>query len=54
MDYVLAVKPKRAFYVHDMTLSAAGKKMGAERLQWATEQNGGQFSILEPGESLDV
>ena len=54
MDFVLAVKPKRAIYAHDMTLSAAGKKMHADRLSWATEQNGGVFSPLEVGESIDV
>lgn len=54
MDYVLAVKPKRAFYVHDMTLSVAGKQMAAARLSWATEQNGGTFTELQPGETLDV
>jgi L-ascorbate metabolism protein UlaG (beta-lactamase superfamily) len=54
MDYVLEVKPKRAFYVHDMTLSVAGKQMGAARLAWATEQNGGTFTELQPGESFDV
>jgi L-ascorbate metabolism protein UlaG (beta-lactamase superfamily) len=54
MDYVLAVKPKRAFYVHDMTLSVAGKTMGAARLTWAAEQNGGAFTELQPGETLDV
>lgn len=54
MDYVLAVKPKRAFYVHDMTLSVAGKQMAATRLAWATEQGGGTFTELQPGETLDV
>jgi L-ascorbate metabolism protein UlaG (beta-lactamase superfamily) len=54
MDYVLAVKPKRAFYVHDMTLSVAGKQMAAARLAWATEQGGGTFTELQPGETLDV
>lgn len=54
MDFVLAVKPKRALYAHDMTLSAAGKKMHAERLEWATAQNGGEFHPLEVGESLDI
>lgn len=54
MDYVLAVKPKRAFYVHDMTLSVAGKQLGATRLAWATEQGGGTFTELQPGETLDV
>ncbi len=54
MDYVLAVKPARAFYVHDMTLSVAGKQMAATRLAWATEQGGGTFTELQPGETLDV
>ena len=54
MDFVLAVKPTRSFYVHDMTLSVAGKQLGAARLAWATEQTGGTFSELEPGETLDV
>jgi len=54
MDYVLAVKPRRAFPVHDMTLSVAGKKMHEGRLAWATEQNGGEFTVLQPGESVDL
>jgi L-ascorbate metabolism protein UlaG (beta-lactamase superfamily) len=54
MDYVLAVKPTRAFYVHDMTLSVAGKQMAAARLSWATEQGGGTFTELQPGETIDV
>lgn len=54
MDYVLEVKPKRAFYIHDMTLSAAGKGMASERLKWATEQNGGEFKPLEVGDSIEL
>ena len=54
MDYVLAVRPRRAFGTHDMTLSVIGKGMHRQRLQWATEQGGGEFFVLEPGESLDV
>lgn len=54
MDYVLAVKPKRAFPVHEMVLSRAGKDLSNSRLQWATEQNGGAFYPLEPGDSLDL
>ena len=54
IDYVLAVAPTRAFYIHDMTLSAAGKGMASERLKWATEQNGGDYHPLEVGDSLDV
>lgn len=54
MDYVLEVKPKRAFYIHDMTLSAAGKGMASDRLKWATEQNGGAYKPLEVGDSIDL
>ncbi|MEN0021710.1 MBL fold metallo-hydrolase [Microbacterium sp. LWO14-1.2] len=54
MDYVLAVKPRRAFGTHDMTLSVAGKSMHRDRLKWATEQNGGEFFALEPNDSLDL
>ncbi|UPL15450.1 MBL fold metallo-hydrolase [Microbacterium galbinum] len=54
IDYVLAVKPRRAFGTHDMTLSVAGKTMHRQRLEWATQQGGGEFFALEPGESLDI
>ena len=54
MDYVLAIKPKRAFPVHEMVLSVAGKGMSNDRLSWATTQNGGEYFVLEPGESLDL
>lgn len=54
MDYVLAVKPRRAFPVHDMTLSVIGKRGHAERLAWATAQNGGEFTVLEPGEVIEL
>ena len=37
-----------------MTLSVAGKEMGADRLTWATEQGGGIFQALELGESIDL
>jgi L-ascorbate metabolism protein UlaG (beta-lactamase superfamily) len=54
IDYVLEVKPKHAFYIHDMTLSAAGKGMASDRLKWATEQNGGDYHPLEVGDSFDI
>jgi L-ascorbate metabolism protein UlaG (beta-lactamase superfamily) len=54
MDFVLAVKPKRAFGIHEMTLSTAGKGMTHDRLKWATEQGGGEYFVLEPGQSLDL
>ncbi len=54
MDFVIDVKPRRAFGTHDMTLSVIGKNMHRTRLRWATEQGGGEFHDLEPGESLDL
>lgn len=54
IDFVLAVAPRRAFGTHDMTLSTAGLAMGRARLQWATEQDGGTFLELDPGESVEV
>lgn len=54
MDFVLAIAPQRSFYVHDMTLSVAGKAAASGRLKWATEQGGGEFFELEPGGVLDV
>ncbi|UAJ81093.1 MBL fold metallo-hydrolase [Leifsonia sp. ZF2019] len=54
MDYVLAVKPKRSFAVHEMVLSRAGKDLSNARIGWATEQNGGKHFALEPGDSLDL
>ncbi len=54
MDFVLATKPRRAFGTHDMTLSVAGRMMHLSRLQWATEQNGGAFHLLDPGDGIDL
>jgi L-ascorbate metabolism protein UlaG (beta-lactamase superfamily) len=54
MDFVLAVKPRRAFGTHDMTLSVAGRDMGRARLTWATEQHGGEFLALDPGDTADI
>lgn len=54
MDFVTAVAPEHAFGTHDMTLSVIGRDMHRARLKWATEQGGGEFHPLDPGESLDV
>ncbi|WP_353828263.1 MBL fold metallo-hydrolase [Agromyces sp. SYSU T0242] len=54
MDYLMAVRPRRAFPTHEMVLSRAGKDLSNVRLAWATEQVGGTYLPLEPGDSLDV
>ena len=54
MDFVLAVAPHRAFGTHDMTLSRIGLDMHRARLAWATQQHGGEFLALDPGESVEM
>ena len=54
IDFVLAVRPRRAFATHEMVLSTAGKSMGGDRLKWAVEQGGGEYVALEPGDTLDL
>jgi L-ascorbate metabolism protein UlaG (beta-lactamase superfamily) len=54
MDFVLAVRPRRAFATHEMVLSTAGKGLGGDRIRWAVEQGGGDYVALEPGDSLDL
>lgn len=54
IDYVLAVAPRRAFGTHDRPLSDVGLQMHRQRLQWATEQGGGEFFTLDPGDSLEL
>lgn len=54
IDYVLAVKPRRSFPTHEMVNSVAGNTMANTRIGWATEQNGGEFFPLAPGDTLDI
>ncbi len=54
MDYVVELAPQRAFGTHEMVLSQAGKDLSHARLEWATQQGGGQYHPLKPGETLDV
>lgn len=54
MDYVLAVKPKHTFPVHDAPLSQIGKGMTRSRIEAMTAQVGGEYHLIEPGESLDL
>jgi hypothetical protein len=54
MDYVLASKPKRSFPTHEMINSVIGNGMANARIQSTTEQGGGQFFPLTPGESIEI
>lgn len=54
MDYVMTVKPKRVFPVHEAVLSQIGKNMVNARIEWAAQQGGGELFVLEPGESSEI
>lgn len=54
MDYIAAVAPQRAFPTHEMLLSRAGKDLANARLRWSTEQAGGTYAALEPGDAIDL
>ncbi|WP_433677201.1 MBL fold metallo-hydrolase [Microbacterium gorillae] len=54
IDFVLEVAPREAFGTHDMTLSTIGRTMHRGRLTWATEQGGGTFHELDPGDSITI
>lgn len=54
MDYVARVQPKRAFAVHEMLLSTAGKALSYARIRDVVENGGGEFLDLQPGDSVDL
>ncbi|GAB3411552.1 MBL fold metallo-hydrolase [Schumannella luteola] len=54
MDYVLAVKPKRTFPIHEMINSQAGKAMAETRIADMVAQVGGEGFVLQPGESIEL
>lgn len=54
MDYVAEVRPKRAFAVHEMLLSVAGKALSNARIKDVVESSGGHFLDLQPNDSIDL
>ncbi|WBU39245.1 MBL fold metallo-hydrolase [Homoserinibacter sp. YIM 151385] len=54
MDYVRAVRPARSFAIHELVNSQFGNQMAFERIRTMTEEAGGEFFGLQPGETLDV
>ena len=54
IDYVLELSPKHVFATHEQVLSAAGQKLGHDRLGWATREGGGEYHALEPGDVLEL
>lgn len=54
IDYVDALQPNHTFAVHEMVLSDAGQSLANARIAAATEQGGGAFHPLRPGDSLEI
>lgn len=53
MDYVAAIAPRRAFPIHEATLSEVGRDMHAGRLREAVAASG-ELVVLAPGDQLTV
>lgn len=53
MDFILAIAPARCIQSHEMVNSQIGNGMAEARMRWATEQGGGTFTWLQPGESFE-
>jgi L-ascorbate metabolism protein UlaG (beta-lactamase superfamily) len=54
MDFVAEVKPKQSFATHNALLSDLGHELNNSRVKLVTEENGGKFSYLKVGESLEI
>lgn len=54
MDYLVAVKPKRVFPTHNALLAEEGHALQNGRIKEVTEGQGGSFSYLKPGESIEI
>lgn len=54
MDYVAAIKPRRAYPVHEATLSVIGKGLANARIESVVALGGGEYTVLGAGDSLDV
>ena len=54
MDFLAAVRPRRSFATHNALLSEVGHALNNSRIQLVTEQGGGFFEYLEPGQTTSV
>lgn len=54
MDYLETVRPRRAFPTHERVNSDAGNAMANARITAVVEAHGGEVTILQPGESLEL
>ena len=54
MDFVAAVKPARSFPTHNALLTEIGHNLNNSRIKLVTEEHGGVFEYLLPGETTSV
>lgn len=54
MDFIAAVKPEKSFATHNALLSELGHDLNNSRVKQVTEQNGGSFTYLRVGDSLET
>ncbi|MGB4137603.1 MAG: MBL fold metallo-hydrolase [Microbacterium sp.] len=54
IDFVLAIRPRRAFGTHDMTLSDPGRAMHRGHLQRVMAEYGGELLMLDPGDAVEA
>ena len=54
MDFIAEVKPESVFPTHNIHLSEQGNQLNNNRIKQVTEENGGTFNYLLPGESLEL
>jgi L-ascorbate metabolism protein UlaG (beta-lactamase superfamily) len=54
MDYIKEVKPEICFPTHNALLSQLGHDLNNSRVKLVTDENGGEFKILEVGQSLEI
>lgn len=54
MDFITQVKPKQVIPTHNAILSDEGHSIYNRYLEMAAKDNGGTFTFLEPGSSLDI
>lgn len=54
IDFILEVRPRAVFGVHEMLLARAGKDLAASRLREAVESYGGKFLDLKPFDVIEL
>lgn len=54
IDYLEELKPKMAFPTHNAILSDFGNTLQNNRIKEFVEKNSGEFTYLQPGDSLEI